>query len=315
MTTAQPATTDATPLPEVLCIGETMAMVTSADAGPVATAETFTISPGGAESNLAQHLAELGVPTAWVSALGDDPLGDRVLAAIESSGVDTRWVVRDPCANTGVYVKDPGAKVYYYRRGSAASRLGPMHVSGWPVATARWVHVSGITPALSETCRALLPTVLDAARDAGAGVSFDVNYRPALWSTAEAAEVLRPLADRSDVVLVGRDEAETLWGTPTAEEIAALFPNAGRVVVKDGAVEAVELDRTDGTEVVTRVPARAVDVVEPVGAGDAFGGGYLAALLRGDGAEGRLALGHSLAAWVLGSPADYRSGHGPHVHL
>lgn len=313
MTTTQPDAPGAAPLPEVLCIGETMAMVTSSDTSPVATAETFTISPGGAESNLAQHLAELGVPTAWISALGDDPLGDRVLAAVAASGVDTRWVVRDPCANTGVYLKDPGAKVYYYRRGSAASRLGPMHVSGWPVATARWVHVSGITPALSETCRALLPTVIDAARDAGAGVSFDVNYRPALWPAAEAARVLRPLADRADVVLVGRDEAETLWGTPTAEEVAALFPHAGRVVVKDGAVEAVELDRTDGAEVVTRVPARRVDVVEPVGAGDAFGGGYLAALLRGDGAEDRLALGHSLAAWVLASPADHRPGHGPHV--
>ncbi|WP_418608132.1 PfkB family carbohydrate kinase [Georgenia sp. SUBG003] len=142
----------------MLCIGETMAMVTSTDAGPVATAETFTISAGGAESNLAQYLAELGVPTAWISALGADPLGDRVLAAISASGVDTRWVARDPGANTAVYVKDPGARVYYYyRRGSAASRLGPMHVSGWPVATARWVHVSGITPALSETCRALVP--------------------------------------------------------------------------------------------------------------------------------------------------------------
>ncbi|WP_226920709.1 sugar kinase [Georgenia subflava] len=297
----------------MLCIGETMAMVTSTDAGPLVTAETFSVSPGGAESNLAQHLAELGVRTAWVSALGADPLGDRLLAAIAASGVDTRWVSRDPDANTGVYVKDPGRKVYYYRKGSAASRLSPEHVAGWPMASARWVHVSGITPALSPTCRALLPAVVDAARAAGAGVSLDVNYRPALWSTAEAAATIQPLADRADVVLVGRDEAEVLWGTPTAEEIAALFPGAGRVVVKDGDVEAVEVDRTSATEVITRVPARRVDVVESVGAGDAFGGGYLAALLRGDGAEDRLALGHSLAAWVLGSPNDYRSGHGPTV--
>jgi 2-dehydro-3-deoxygluconokinase len=313
MTTPAPGTSAAPPLPEVLCIGETMAMVTSTDASPVATAETFSVTPGGAESNLAQHLAELGVPTAWVSALGADPLGDRVESAIAASGVDTRWVTRDAGANTGVYVKDPGARVYYYRAGSAASRLGPAHVAGWPIATARWVHVSGITPALSSSCRALLPAVLDAAHDAGAGVSLDVNYRPALWPVAEAAATIRPLADRADVVLVGRDEAEALWGTSTAEEIAALFPHPGRVVVKDGAVEAVELDRTGGSEVVTRVPARTVEVVESVGAGDAFGGGYLAALLRGDAAADRLAMGHSLAAWVLGSPTDHRSGHGPRV--
>ncbi|MFH5824464.1 sugar kinase [Georgenia sp. AZ-5] len=301
-------------LPEVLCIGETMAMITSSDASPIATAETFTISPGGAESNLAQYLAELGVATAWVSALGDDPLGDRVEAAIAASGVDTRWVTRDPDAGTAVYVKDPGREVYYYRKGSAASRMGPEHVAGWPIETARWVHVSGITPALSPSCRELLPAVIDAARGFGAGVSFDVNYRPRLWPTAEASATIQPLADRADVVLVGRDEAQTLWGTATAEDVAALFPGAGRVVVKDGDVEAVEFDRTCDPEVVTRVPARRVEVVESVGAGDAFGGGYLAGLLRGDTAQDRLELGHSLAAWVLASATDYRSGHGPTVH-
>ncbi|MFD1717676.1 sugar kinase [Georgenia deserti] len=313
MTTADGA--NARPTPEVLCIGETMAMVTPADARPVAGAEMFTITPGGAESNLAQYLAEMGLATAWVSALGADPLGDRILAALEATGIDTRWVSRDPEANTAVYVKDPGAGVYYYRRGSAASRLGPEHVAGWPVRTARWVHVSGITPALSPSCRALLPAVLDAAAHSGAGVSFDVNYRPALWPAEEAARTLRPLADRADVVLVGRDEAETLWQTPAAEDIAALFPGAGRVVVKDGDVEAVEVDRTAGAggEILTRLPARRVDVVEPVGAGDAFGAGYLIALLRGDAATDRLAMGHSLAAWVLGSPHDNRPGHGPHV--
>ncbi|MFC7404201.1 sugar kinase [Georgenia alba] len=302
------------PRPEVLCIGETMAMVTTADAAPVATAETFTITAGGAESNLAQYLAEMGLATAWISALGADPLGERIRAALAATGIDTRWVRREPGANTGLYVKDPGSGVYYYRRGSAASRLGPEDVAAWPFDGARWVHVSGITPALSETCRELLPAVVDAARGAGAGVSFDVNYRPALWTATEAAATLQPLANTADVVLVGRDEAEALWGTRTAEDVAALFPDAGRVVVKDGDVEAVEIDRTGGgDEVVTRVPARTVDVVEPVGAGDAFGAGYLIALLRGDGATDRLAMGHSLAAWVLGSPHDNRPGHGPRV--
>lgn len=301
------------PAPEVLCIGETMAMITTADASPVVSAQTFTISPGGAESNLAQYLAEVGLATAWASALGADALGDRILAALDAAGIDTRWVSRDTGAPTGLYVKDPGSGVLYYRRGSAASRLGPEHVASWPLEGVRWVHVSGITPALSDSCRALLPAVLGAAHRAGAGVSFDVNYRPALWPVEEAAATLRPLADRADVVLVGRDEAETLWGTATAEEVAALFPGAGRVVVKDGDVEAVEADRTGDAEVVTRVPARRVEVVEPVGAGDAFGAGYLIALLRGDGAEDRLAMGHSLAGWVLASPHDNRPGHGPDI--
>lgn len=296
---------------QVLCIGETMAMVTPSDSMPMATAETFSISPGGAESNVAHHLATLGVSTAWVSALGADPLGDRVLATLNASGVDTRWVIRDPDAHTGLYVKDPGKKVYYYRAGSAASRLAAEHVAGWPIASARWVHLTGITPALSETCRTLVPAVIEAARGSGVRVSFDVNYRPALWPAAQAAATIQPLADRADVVLVGRDEAEVLWGATTVEGIADVFPHSPRIVVKDSDVEAVEVDRTQGDEIVTRVPAQAVEIVEPVGAGDAFAGGYLAALLHGASAEQRLAQGHSLAVWVLGSPHDIRPGFVP----
>lgn len=283
-----------------------MAMITSRDGTNLTTAEDFTISAGGAESNVAQYLAESGLRTAWLSALGADPLGDRVLQAITASGVDTRWVRRDPSARTGVYFKDPGGQVYYYRSGSAASRMTPDAIASWPLAKANWLHLSGITPALSPTCRELVSAVLDAAEG---GVSFDVNFRPALWSPAEAAAVTQPLADRCGIVLVGRDEAEALWGVADAEGIAAVFPNAGRVVVKDGNVEAVEIDRRGDAPTVTRVPAGRVDVIEPVGAGDAFAAGYLATLLRGDTASKALAQGHALAAWVLSSPADYRSGY------
>ncbi|MFH5821012.1 sugar kinase [Georgenia sp. AZ-5] len=300
-------------LPEVVCIGETMAMVTTCDATPVATGQTFTVTAGGAESNVAQHLAGLGIATAWVSAVGDDPLGQRVVTQLESHGVDTWWVRRDPDARTGLYVKDPAGGVYYYRKDSAASRMRASEIGDWPVAGARLVHLGGITPALSPSCRDLVPAVIDAAQRAGALVSFDVNHRPSLWSADEAAAVLRPLAARADIVLVGRDEAERLWGTPTAEEIADLFPDARYVVVKDGGNEAVEFHRHDDGEVVTRLPARRVAVVEPVGAGDAFAGGYLGALLRDDSATDRLAMGHSVAAWVLGSPDDFRPGHGPWV--
>jgi 2-dehydro-3-deoxygluconokinase len=302
--------------PEVLCIGETMAMLTSADSTPLATAQGFTVTSGGAESNLAHYLAENGLRTAWISALGADPMGDRILASLGSAGVDTRWVGRRRDANTALYVKDPrpgGSTVYYYRKGSAASLMAPQDIAGWPLATARWVHMTGITPALSPSCRALVPAVIEAAHAAGAGVSFDINHRPAIWGPTEAAEVLRPLADSADVVLLGLDEGERLWGTRTSEEAAEVFPNAGRVVVKDGGNEAVEVDRTSGDVVVTRVPAQRVPIVEPVGAGDAFGAGYLTASLRGDDATARLALGHSLAAWVLASPLDVRLGHGPAV--
>ncbi|WP_448071823.1 sugar kinase [Georgenia yuyongxinii] len=305
------------PDPQVLCVGETMALVAPDGSVPLADARSVHLTSAGAESNVARHLADLGVPTAWLSALGTDPLGDRVLADLAGNGVDLRWVTRRSDAPTGVFFKDPspkGTRVLYYRAGSAASRLAPDDVGGWPLARARWVHVTGITPALSASCADMVQTLLAGARRHRLGVSFDVNHRPALWHDGDAPGVLRGLADRADVVLVGRDEAERLWDTRTAEDVADLLPTPSRIVVKDADREAVEIDRTAEGTIVTHVPARRVDVVEPVGAGDAFAGGYLAALLRGDGPAKRLAMGHSLAAWTLGTTADYRGGHGSMPH-
>lgn len=293
--------------PQVLCVGETMGVVTSTDASPLSTASTFTLSQGGAESNVGQYLAELGVAVAWASALGEDPVGDRILTALEQSGINTHWVRRTAEAPTGLYLKDPGAGVHYYRSTSAASRLSPADTADWPIGEVEWLHLSGITPALSESCHALVVDLITAASAAGTKVSFDVNHRPALWSVGEAGDVLRMIADSSDVVMVGRDEAERLWGTRTAEAIAALLPRPELVVVKDGAVEAVEFHRTPSGEVVTRSPARAVDVIEEVGAGDAFAGGYLAGLIDGLTAAQRLNHGHDLASWVLQVPGDHRS--------
>ncbi|HEY1175378.1 MAG TPA: sugar kinase [Phytomonospora sp.] len=304
------------PPPQILCVGETMALVTPTEPLRLADAEHFALAHGGAESNVAAHLTELGLPTAWISRLGADPLGDRVLGAIEAHGVDTRWVVRDP-APTGLYLKDPGpcgTRVFYYRAGSAASRMSAADIDAWPLDGARWLHLTGITPALSDSCAALVPALIARARAHGLGVSFDANYRPALWPVDRAGPALLDLARSADVVLVGLDEAQTLWGAETAEDVAASLTGPRHVVVKDGDVEAVEFTRDDsGATEVHRVPARAVEVVEPVGAGDAFAAGFLAALLKGRAPADRLALGHSLAAWTLGSTGDHRPGHGPDV--
>jgi len=138
-----------------------------------------------------------------------------------------------------------------------------------------------------------------------ATVVFDVNYRPALWSIDEAAPRLLELAAAADVVLVGRDEAEVLWQTPTAEDVRALLPEVAHLVVKDGDVEAVEFTADE----TVRVPAGVVDVVEPVGAGDAFAAGWEAGFLAGVPSASRLAAGHAAATAVLTSSGD----HAPHM--
>jgi 2-dehydro-3-deoxygluconokinase len=292
------------PTYDLLAVGESMAMVTPAVVESLSESSVLRLDVGGAESNVALHLARLGNSVAWASSVGDDPLGRRILATIAAGGVDTSLVTVDPTAPTGVYFKDPaptGTRVYYYRAGSAASRLGPESLAGIPIASARMVHLSGITPALSDSCAALVDAIFDEARRLGIPVSFDINYRAGLWSVEAAGPVLRRLAERADLVFVGRDEAEVLWGTPAAADIRALLPSCERLIVKDGAVGATEFIG----ETETFVDAPVVEVVEPVGAGDAFAAGYLAAVLRGDTSRDALAHGHTLAGLALTSVIDF----------
>src|SRR5699024_12252060 len=117
------------------------------------TAEVFAVDAAGAESNVASHCAHLGISAAWVSALGDDPLGRRILADIAGRGVDTSRVQFDPHAPTGVYFKDPGAEVHYYRAGSAASRMGPALLRNAAIESAQRLHLRGSAPAHPASCK------------------------------------------------------------------------------------------------------------------------------------------------------------------
>ncbi|GAA2906853.1 sugar kinase [Streptomyces griseoincarnatus] len=293
---------------QVVCVGETMAALTPDPSEPLEGADRLRLAVAGAESNVAMYLADHGIPAVWLSAVGDDPLGRRVLTAVASAGVDVSYVRTDPHRPTGLMVKNPGpdgTRVHYYRSGSAASALGPELLDREPVTRARMLHFSGITPALSTSCRALMDRALElAAARRPYAVSFDVNHRAALWPADVAAPVLRRLANEADIVFVGLDEAQGLWGSGlTAEEVRGLLLCPRVVVVKDGARTATAFT-SDGA---TTVPALRTRVVEPVGAGDAFAAGFLTGVLRGDTLTRALRLGHITAASALQVTAD----HGP----
>ncbi|MBT2518444.1 sugar kinase [Streptomyces sp. ISL-90] len=296
--------------PDVVAIGETMVLIAPAHAEPLERAVDFHLDPGGAEANVASHLAALGRHAAWAGTVGDDTLGRRLVRQLAERGVDTRWVGVDPEAPTGVYFKDPGSGVQYFRAGSAASRMAPALLDGLPVDTARIVHLSGITPALSASCDALVDAAFALVAPGPAIMSFDVNHRPVLWSSTDAAaRRLRELAARADLVFVGLDEAAELWDTETADDVRALLPEPALLVVKDGAVGATEFARIGSSgsigDTVERVPAVPTDVVEAVGAGDAFAAGYLDAFLRGASPAERLRAGHERAVLVLAETADF----------
>jgi 2-dehydro-3-deoxygluconokinase len=287
--------------PAVITLGETMVLVTPACAEPLDAAAQFHLDAGGAESNVASHLAALGHHSAWVSSIGNDALGRRIERQIRERGVDTRWVHTDSTAPTGVYFKNPGSGVQYFRSGSAASKMNPATLDDLPLQHARLVHISGITPALSASCADLIDALVDRVAGTDTLLSFDANYRAALWPVDEAGPRLLAIARRADLVFVGLDEALVLWGTETPEQVRELIGSSQTLVVKDGDIGATSLSPGE----VAFVPATPTNVVEAVGAGDAFAAGYLSAFLNGRPAAERLSSGHERAVQVLASTSDF----------
>lgn len=300
---------------EVLCVGEALAMTYAPDDLASSDNAHLTVRTGGAESNVALHLAAQGIRTAWGSRVGGDPFGRKVLADLKRGGVDTSSVRVDEGRPTGMYLKasraDGSTEMHYYRTGSAAAHMDAADIEGFPVNQVPWVHVSGITVAISPTAALMVDALIGACRDRGVSVSFDVNFRPRLWSADQAAGALLRVAQQADVVFVGLDEASDLWGTASMDDVFTSIDAPSIVVVKDAGVGALEVDRRGSVDVRTFERTPPVEVVELIGAGDAFAGGYLAGLIRGECAEARLRRGHAAAAWVIGSWDDFRPGHRP----
>ncbi|WP_194898759.1 sugar kinase [Catenulispora pinisilvae] len=300
--------------PWAVCVGESMAALLPDAPGPLDGVESFAVSAGGAESNVACALRALGVPSAWVSRVGADGFGRRLVGEVARHGVDTSGVAVDATRPTGLYLKETGgsarsgdlgagrSRLHYYRAGSAASAMSVATLREPAVARlvdgARLVHLTGITPALSQTCLEMVRALLEAPRGDRL-VSFDLNWRPVLWRDRDAG-VLREFVNAADVALLGADEAEVAFGTGDPAELRELFPGPATIVVKD-AERVVTALTADGA---VSEPALTVDVVEPTGAGDAFAAGYLAGTLHGYDQRRRLRMGHLAAASALVAHGD-----------
>lgn len=305
---------------DVVCLGESMVTFLPSRPGPLADVPSFGRSIGGAESNVACALAGAGHRASWVSRVGADGFGDHLLATIAAHGVDTTGVARDPHRPTGVYFRTADERgtdtheVVYYRAGSAASAMSPANTVPGP---ARILHLTGITAALSPDCLALSRALLARrpGRDRTGLVSFDVNHRPGLWhGSPEGPALLLDLARGADIVFVGEDEAAEAWGVHGADAIRAALPEPEIVVVKQGAAGATAYAKgadpcakgaPSGTDPApVHVPGLSVDVVAPVGAGDAFAAGFLSGTLRGLPLADRVRHGHLVAAAALTVPGD-----------
>lgn len=270
-------------MPECLTLGETMAAFTPDRMGPLRYVQNYGIRVAGAESNTAVGLAKLGISAAWVSCLGMDEFGQYIRNQLRAEGVDCSGVKFDPIHRTGVMFKQTSSgetSVFYYRADSAASHLEPEDLDEAMLRGCRILHLSGITPVLSESCRRTVEAAIEMAKRNGVKISFDPNIRKKLWKDTDFTPMLQQMTRQAEIVLMGLDEAETLFGTRDVEALCSELFTAGSaevVALKDGGNGAWIADKNELLHL-DAYPCRCID---PIGAGDGFNAGVLAGLLQG----------------------------------
>jgi len=268
---------------DLVSLGEVLLRLAIPSPARFETAHQLDLQIGGAEANVAAACARLGLRTAWISALPANPWGERIRRELTAHGVDCGLVRMTPNTRVGTYFLEYGVpprpvRVLYDRRDSAFARLTPAEVDWAPLRSARLVHLTGITPALGDAARALVERAL---REAST-VSFDVNYRATLWSPADACAFFETVLPRVRYLFIGQAEAQTLFGlsgapAPTLDALARLAPKATISLQQGGEGSTV----LDGGRLYRPRVRPAVQVVDPIGAGDAYAAGFLWAMLRG----------------------------------
>ncbi len=288
--------------------GEAMIRLSVPPGHTLEFAPSFDVHVAGAEANVAATLARLGRSVSWVSKVPENSLGRRVISALEAAGVDCSGVARPAERRMGTYFVELHpeplpTRIIYDRADSAAASFTLDDVT-WPLfERAGIVHLSGITPALSPSCREVVTEMANRARAGNMLLSVDVNYRAQLWTPEEAAATISPLISEADLVVCTSEDAADLYaigGDPAeaAGELAGVF-DAKRAVVTSGAEGAWWHERGT-TGHVSSIP---VSVIDRIGAGDAFMAGVLDGILDGDLALG-VRRGAALAAFALASYGD-----------
>ena len=267
---------------DVIAIGETMIQFTPEENGLMRHATSFASRVAGAETTTLIGLARLGHQTGWISSLGEDEFGAKILMTVRGEGVDTSQVRTDASSRTGTFFKEiiqeDEVRVSYYRDNSAASKLKPQQIKENYLANATYLYITGITPALSESAKQTIFRAIEISKKRGVKIVFDPNLRRKLWSEEEARETLLKVAEMADVVLPGKSEGQFLFGTENPEQIAEAFLSlgAGLVVVKLGEEGAYYKSKKEkGYVNGFKIP----QLIDPVGAGDSFAAGLLSGLL------------------------------------
>lgn len=291
---------------DVVTFGEAMVGLVVDDGLDLALSQRFARQVVGAEANVAISLARLGRRVGFFGRVGTDALGDSVVRGLRAEGVDLSRVVRDATRRTGLLLRDVWVErpiqVAYYRSDSAGAALCPGDIDGSYIRSARVLHLTGITPILSDSAWEGTRATVAAAREAGVTVVFDPNLRRSLCTDEVAIPRLRDLASQCNVMLAGLDELEALAGESDTEAAARaiLASGPGLVVVKDGARGSWAFDHDQSWH----QPVVPVTAVDPVGAGDAFAAGFMHAWLDSPSVADALATAAITSALCVATRGD-----------
>lgn len=261
---------------------------------------------GGAESNVAIGISRLGGRVGWFGRLGKDPMGRLIYKKIRGEGVDVSRAELTDEAPTGLMMREVimgKTSVYYYRKNSAASRMSVENLDEAYIAGAKILHLTGITPALSESCKEAAFDAVRIARKHGVKVSFDPNLRLKLWSIDEARPVLLELAKLSDIFLPGLDELKLLYQTEDWDVIVGKLRELSAIsIVKGGENETYVVTK----DAITAVPYyKAEHVIDTVGAGDGFCAGFLVGLSKGYEYAEAVRIGNLVGSLIVQTEGDW----------
>jgi sugar/nucleoside kinase (ribokinase family) len=302
---------------DVVSVGEPLVQMNPIEEGPLRHVPLFEKHAAGSESNVVIGLSRLGFKTAYVSKVGKDELSKFLITTLRGEGVDVSHVEEVRDRNCGVFFVQRGypvpgkSDVIYFRKDSAASTLGPDDIDPNLIKQSKMVHVSGITPALSQSCKDAVSKFLDVATRSRIPISFDTNYRSKLWSEDDARRVLSKMAAKADILFTDPSDARLLL---LQENVEAMTPEklldelAGRgpktVVLKLGPDEGL-FAVSGGRKARTVSPS--VPVVDSIGAGDAVVVGFLSGLLRNEPLEKCLDLAACCSALVVMRRGDFEN--------
>lgn len=303
-------------------VGEAMLRFTPPNGLRTEQTLSFDLAVGGTELNVAVAMSRIGARTAWLSKLPDTSLGQIIVNQARIHGVDTSHILRTDAATSrlGLFFLESGAvpragEIIYDRKDSAAATMTTEDWD-WPtlLRQTRVFHVTGITPALSPSCRAMTFAAVRAAKEAGCAVACDLNYRAKLWTPDEAAACLRELLPQVDIILTGGSDLKIIFGVSgkpaelarwLREEFGVPVASVGRR--RGNAASGLQGRRSVvATErgVFTSAGAE-FQPLDPIGAGDAYAAGFLYGLLTTDDEEQAVTTGDAMAALKHTVPGDF----------